>query len=59
MMPSTVLPSSISRRLIAYQFGPRLECRMHPHNNKSSILLPYSSAIYFYETEKGQEKNAL
>jgi hypothetical protein len=58
-MQSTVHPSSISRSWIAKQFGPRKECRMHPHNDKSSILVPYSSAIYFYEKEKGQEKNAL
>lgn len=58
-MQSTVLPSSISRSWIVYQFGSRIECRMHPHNNKSSILVPYSSAVYFYEKEKGQEKNAL
>jgi len=58
-MPSTVLPSSLSRCWIAYQFGPRVECRMHPHNNKSSILVLNSSAIYFYEKVKGQEKNAL
>jgi hypothetical protein len=59
MMQSTVLPSSISRSWIAYQFGPRIECRMHLHNNKSSILVSYSSAILFCEKEKGQEKNAL